>query len=559
MIGVEEGALRTIRGLLQGKPPDGTIPEELGAWEETIKLLYAAYADQGTPGVRAAFHLLVQQDPRLQQVVLGDDRDREPLPRQLRDLLNELPLTDAGQGESIALLYGDTLRYDHSRADWLVWDGVRWSPNLPGTPTQIAKRAARRRLEAAAALPNEGTEDKKKRLEALRWAMQAENLYRIKSALALAQTEQPISATAEKFDLDPWLLACANGIVDLRTGQLRDGQPDDMLTLSTNVPYDPTAYCPRWQQFLQEVFLDDTDLIAFIQRAVGYCLTGSTREQVLFMLWGSGANGKTVFLGVLRGILGEYAANTRFDTFLAEPKAAGASASPDLAALRGARLVTASEVAEGRILNEARLKTITGGDPITARFLHANFFTFVPHLKLWLAVNHKPQVRETEEAIWRRIRLVPFTAYFPPGRADADLPKRLEEEAPGILAWAIEGCLQWQAQGLGQPAAVVKATTAYRAEQDVVGRFLDECTVQAPTATVEVARLYAEYKTWCEANGERPETGNKFGRCMTDRGFQRGKAPTTRRTVYMGVGLLAEGGSEEEAAPQAPHQAPLPL
>ncbi len=560
----DRSALATIRKLLRGEAPNGASPDSFGPdWAETITLLFQAHAQGGTTAVRQAFHQMSRQNPLLPQRVLGSDKEPlEPISEAMAAALNAFPTTDAGQGEAVALLYGDQLRYDHARRRYLVWDHVsRWSPNMEGEPAQFAKITARRRLEAAAR-----HEDDKKRVEIAKWALACENYHRIKAALEMAKTEVPVSTTADQFDHDPWLMACANGVLDLRTGQARPGFPEDMLTLSTNLPYRAEAACPRWLQFLAEVFKEDQELIAFIQRAVGYSLTGSTREQCLFILWGSGANGKSVFLTILRTILGEFATNTPFDTFLeADRTTSGSSPSPDLVALCGARLVTAAEVAEGKRMNEARVKAITGNDPITARDLHAPLFTFTPQFKLWLAVNHKPQISETEEAIWRRIRLIPFTAHFPPGKADPNLVDTLIREAPGILAWAVQGCLQWQQEGLCQPQAVRQATDMYRAEQDVVGRFLDECTVRVPSAWVEASDLYAAYKEWCSTNGEKEKSGTWFGRRITDMGFTRGKEPRTRRTIYEGLGLISQRDGEEPASsatatkPKELHQARMEM
>lgn len=441
--------------------------------------------------------------------------------------LNRYHPTDAGQGEAIAAVYGDRLRYDHTRQRWLIWDGVRWKQDDNAQREALALDVARQRL-AAAAREN----DKEQRNKLARWALASESRQRIDAALHLARICPPISTTHDCFDRDPWLLACKNGVIDLRTGELRPGRQADMLTLSTGVTYEPGARCDRWQQFLAEVFRGDDDLIGFVQRAIGYSLTGDTSEQCLFLCYGTGANGKTVFLTTLRTILGELAINTPFDTFI---ETYDTRIPNDVAALRGARLVTASEVAEGKRLNEGRIKSLTGGDPVTARFLHSEFFTFLPEFKLWLACNHKPVIRGTDEAIWRRVRLIPFTAYFGPDVADPYLADKLAAEAPGILAWAVKGCLAWQRYGLGQAEAVRSATATYRAESDLLAAFLDERTEAEKTATVRAGELYNAYKTWCEANGEHAMTGTAFGRRLTERGYDKVKDRAGWR--YIGLAL----------------------
>ena len=441
--------------------------------------------------------------------------------------LNAYHMTDSGQAEALAAIYGSDLRYDHTRDMWLLWDGVRWRPDIDGQRERLALDVARRRLAASASC-----DDDKTRGALAKWALQSENRQRLESALHLARTKQPITTTHDKLDRDAWRLACANGVLDLRSGELQPGSQADMMTLSTAIAYEPGARCDRWRAFLDEVFKGDSDLIDFIQRAAGYSLTGQTGEQCLFLCYGTGANGKSVFLSTLRLILGEYGINTRFDTFIEERNA---SIPNDVAALRGARLVTASEVAEGKRLNEGRIKSLTGQDPITARFLHGEYFTFQPEFKLWLAANHKPVIRGTDEAIWRRVRLIPFTAYFGPGQADPTLSDKLAAEAPGILAWAVDGCLQWQGAGLGEAQAVKTATATYRAESDLLAGFLDERTARTATATVRAGELYTAYKTWCDGNGEQPMSGQAFGRRVTERGFD--KAKDRGGWWYIGLGL----------------------
>ncbi|MBM3189619.1 MAG: hypothetical protein FJZ90_12955, partial [Chloroflexi bacterium] len=366
--------------------------------------------------------------------------------------LNSLSPTDAGEAEALAIIFGDKLRYDHTSRHWLCWDGVRWKRDEDGEPERLALETARARLAAAAMC---GDADQRQRLAS--WALSCESSYRRKATLEAAESLRPLATTSAQYDTDPWLLACANGVVDLRTGELRPGRPSDMLTKTTGVVYEAGATCERWLRFLEEVFArDKTDedkpdeqqeLVDYIQRAVGYSLTGNTSEQCFFLCHGDGNNGKSVFLETLRSILGEYAQNTAFATFEDQGKG-GRSVPNDLASLHGARLITASEVADNKRLNEARIKSLTGQDPVTARFLFSEFFTFRPAFKLWLAANHKPQIRETTRAIWRRVRLVPFLQHFEPDQ-EPGLLDTLKAEAPGILAWAIAGCLEWQNKRLG--------------------------------------------------------------------------------------------------------------
>jgi putative DNA primase/helicase len=454
---------------------------------------------------------------------------RQPGDIQLQ--LNALPLTDAGQAEAIALLYGDRLRYDCTRKKWLVWDSVRWRLDSDGEAQRLAVKTARDRLTASDRAADNGM-----RQIIAKFAVRAEDDHRIQSGLRVAAIHPSLATDSAAFDRDPWVLVCGNGLVDLQTGILRASNPSDMVSLTTGIPYEAGAACPRWRQFLNEVFLDDQDLIDYIHRAIGYTLSGDTREQCLFICHGSGANGKSVFLSVLREIMGEYGANTCFDTILDHDRG-GRSVPNDVAALRGARLVTASEVKEGARLDEGRIKALTGCDPITARFLFAEYFTYVPAFKLWLAVNHKPTIRGTDEAIWRRIRLIPFNAHFAPDKADPDLTKKLVAEGPGILAWAVQGCLDWLRQGLGIPNAVSAATSTYRVESDLLTGFLSDCVPESPSAQVKASDLYAAYRIWCETNGENAMSCKKFGTHLTERGI--GKEHKKTGSYYTGLGLPA--------------------
>jgi len=514
------------------------LPERIAAGQRNSLLTSVAGSMRRRGASEAAIlaALLVENgdrcDPPLSeqevQIIAHSIADYAPGPSETTPMLPELnrfPTTDAGQGETIAYLYADKLRFDHSRKRWLVWDGARWNMDLDGEPQRLSREAARLRLRAGMDEPGES-----KRKDLLKWATGAEASYRVKCALEAASITAPIYTTSDRFDTDPWLMACANGVVDLRTGELRTARQDDMITMSTRLVFNPRADADRWYQFLDEVFNADEELISFIQRAVGYSLTGLTTEQCFFPCWGKGANGKSVFLQTLRLILGEYAESTPFSTFIDEGRR---DSTNDVAALRSARVVTASEVAEGKSLNEARIKTLTGGDPVTARFLFAEYFTYTPQYKIWLAVNHKPNVRDMSEATWRRVRLIPFTAFFPPGKADTDLPQKLMAEASGILTWAVSGCLMWQTLGLGTAYAVQQATKEYRQEQDEIGQFVDEKCVLDETSEVRAGALYKAYREWCEAGGLKAKNQVIFGTGMKQRFDWR----KDRNTFYLGLRL----------------------
>ena len=445
--------------------------------------------------------------------------------------LDALHRTDAGNGEHFARLYADLIRYDHRRNSWLLWHEHWWSPDDRGAVRRLAKEAARDRYQAAVEIEDLGA-----RASEARFAVASENRGRIDAMLLAARSEPPIADAGRHWNADPWLLGVENGVVDLRTGVLRAGHPADRMTLHTAIAFEPDTSCPRWEQFLDEVFGSDAELIAFITRAVGYSLTGDTREQCLFTCHGSGSNGKSTFLGVLRTLAGEYGTNTPFSTFELHSRSAIPN---DLAALADRRLVTAAETAEGTRLNEARMKALTGGDEVTARFLRREFFTFRPVAKFWLAVNHKPRVTDDSHGFWRRVRLIPFLRRFTDD-GDQDLPAKLEAELPGILAWAVRGALAWQTDGLRPPPAVASATESYRVESDPLADFLDASCIEGAGLEVGAAHAFRAYQSWADEQGlsiRERLTSTAFGTRLADR-YQKRRTKSGR--VYTGVGLISD-------------------
>ena len=449
-----------------------------------------------------------------------------------KDELNTFPLTDAGNAELFANLYGHELRYDHARNRWLIWDKHRWAPDSDGEVHRLAKKAARVRYQAALNI-----EDLDLRGKTASSAVRSESRQRLDACLALARSEHPIADSGMDWDTDPYLLGVANGVVDLRTGLIRPGHPEDRLTMQVPVEYDVKSECPRWEQFLHQVFECDSELIGFMQRAVGYSLTGSVREQVLFLCYGTGSNGKSVFLNMLRHLAGDYAQNIPFTVLELQQRP---SLTNDLAAMAGKRLVTSSETNESTRLNEARIKALTGGDPITARFLYSESFTYEPVAKFWLAVNHLPQVRDDSHGFWRRVRVLPFKALFKGEDADQELALKLSEELPGILNWSVQGALNWQSVGLAPPPAVMTATDAYRKDNDELdGFFTDRCVV-ADGAKVEPGHLFSEYQRWAQEQGilERQRLGSRsFGTRIRERVGD--SVSSNGKRHYLGIGLKA--------------------
>lgn len=446
------------------------------------------------------------------------------------------PLTELGNSERFVALFGDRVRYCHAWGTWLYWTGKQWLEDETGVIRQWAKDTVRAILREAA-----DVDDDEQRRSLAAWARKSERRAMIDAMIYLAQPELPIQPA--ELDADRWLLNCSNGTIDLRTGELREHRRDDYITRLVSVDYDRDAPAPTWERFLAEVMGGSKPLVAFLRRAVGYSLTGDTSERVLLILWGSGANGKTTFSETLRRLLDRYALQTGSDVLMVDRVDRGGGASPDLARLKGARFVIASETDDGRRLAEARVKAMTGREAITARRLYAEPFEFVPEFKVWLATNHKPVIRGADHGIWSRIRLVPFTRTFADGEQDKQLPEKLEAEWPGILAWAVRGCLDWQRDGLGTPEEVRSATDTYRDEMDTIGTFFTECCSEDRTHWAATSALYAAFVAWCHDANERPISKKQFTLRLAERGFEPGRVNAVRG--WIGVGLLSSSDTSD--------------
>ena len=438
-------------------------------------------------------------------------------------------LTDTTNAELLISLYGDRLRYDHRKARWLIWEQHYWLSDATNAVGRCAVEAARTRYKWAVEI-----EDLELRSRTAKWAVSCENRPRIEACLAVASFLEPIADAGYTWDTDPWLLGCMNGVVDLKIGELRPGRPEDRITMNTGIAFDPDAQCPRWLQYLDEVF-GDPELIDWLWRALGYSLSGDTSEQCVFMGYGSGSNGKGTLVGAVRASMGDYAWDAPFSTFELHQRSGIPN---DLATLEFRRFVSSSETNDNTRLNEARVKALSGQDPITARFLHREFFSFEPHLKLWLFVNHKPRVTDDSYAFWRRVRLIPFVRQFAGDAVDRNLKGKLRAEAPGILAWLVRGCLEWQQKTLApMPRSVEAATQAYRAESDVLAGFISDRCVEHPQAAAKAADLYKAYRDWAEAEGikERDReylTATAFGRRLGER---YDKVRASGGMVYRGI------------------------
>lgn len=441
------------------------------------------------------------------------------------------PTTETGDAEFFAACNADTVHYDHRRGRWLLFNGNVWEPQTNGEVARLAREAVRARQRSAV-----GDKDR------MRWAIGGEARNRQTNLLALAQSIVPIADAGDSWDHDPWLLGAPNGVIDLRTGTLRPGRPEDLITMRVRAPFDGGATCPLYDKTVAEIFEGNPDLIGYFNRYVGYSLTGDCREESLAFCWGDGANGKGTLMNTLGWLFGDYADDLPFSAFELHSRSGIPN---DIAKIVNKRFITASETGETQRLNEARVKALTGRDPITARFLHKEFFTFQPVAKFWLATNHKPDVRDDSEGFWRRLHLIPFAASFI-GREDKTLKDRLRTEGAGILARAVRGCLAWQQEGLNAPEIVREATKTYRADSMPLARFLDECCVVQDGARATFGDTFKAYVKWCSNNPRDGRMGrHEFGDALHQR-FTKDER-NSQRVTFVGVGILdlfREGGGE---------------
>ncbi len=424
----------------------------------------------------------------------------------------EYPLSHYGNTARFVTAHANDLRYDAARGCYLYYDGMRFAPDTVGQVHQLAQAIIKANRADAIAEP-----DLERQRRLFRWADKCESQSATDQVMSLAKSHPSIARTPADWDANPDVANAQNGIIDLRDGSLSPHDRDAHHTKLIPIAYDPTAACPRWDAFLTRV-VPDPLVRTLLQVAAGYSLTGHTSEQVLMLLLGIGRNGKSVFINTLRQLAGEYAVSADFETFL-DRGTAGGAARGDLARLHGARIVTTSEAGEGKRLNESLIKSITGGDTITARFLYAREFEFIPQFMIWMAANHRPVIKGSDDGIWRRFLLVPFTVQIPADEVDKSLPDALKAELPGILAWAVRGAMQWYREGLVVPAVVRAATDAYREESDTLAEFIEECCHVRADTRAQAGDLYLAYTRWVEPRGETPMTNTAFGRKLTDRGI----------------------------------------
>jgi putative DNA primase/helicase len=448
--------------------------------------------------------------------------------------LTKFRYTDTGNAERLVARHGENFRYLHDAKSWLHWDGKRWNPDQ----TAEIHRAAKDTIHAMHVATSRLDDDMRPKFA--KWVAQSESRAARENMVALAQKEPEYSALSSQFDTDPMLLNVLNGTIDLQTFELRPHRREDLLTKRCPVKFDPVAECPRWRSFLQELFPSQPDLIEFLQRSVGYSLTGDTEEQCFWLLIGVGKNGKSKFLDAIQFLLGDYAIATSFDTFAFKKDGAGINPRDGMASLVASRFVRASESDEGKRLSEAQIKALTGGERIRTARMYQDDFDYKPSFKIWLSTNHEPAIRGTDDGIWRRVNRVNFNVVISEEKRDRQLGPKLEAEASGILNWALDGLKGYRSRGLGVPKIVIEATTKYRAEQNLVGRFLEDCTEKASDLDlVDATVLFQSFKNWAKDNSEFPLSNKKFG--MEAKKLLGHKRANTG-TVYLGIKMKSVGG-----------------
>lgn len=435
---------------------------------------------------------------------------------------------DTGNAQRFTDLFGEFVRYSYVRKNWFYYDGKLWQLDQLGKTKSLVDKVLEEMKKEPVLKSDEVSEEdaiknKQRHIKYSRGSNGKNNM--------LKESQHLLPVSPDAFDNDTHLLNVQNGYIDLKTGELHEHDKEKYFTKISSVEYTDTIDCPLWIEFLNQIFDGNQDLIDYMQRAVGYSLSGSTEEQMMFILHGFGRNGKSVFLDIITEMLGTYTTNIQPQSIMVKHQTN--SASPDIAKLDGARFVTTTEPNDGMRFDEGLIKQLTGGDKVTARFLHENEFEFTPQFKLWMATNHKPIIRGTDDGIWRRMAIIPFTVQIPLSKVDRNLKYKLRREMTAILNWAVEGYAEWQRIGLAEPQTVKDQRGDYRKEMDPIETFIDECCVRDEGERVKASDLYSIYNSWAQENRQYQMSSTKFGREMSNK-FQK---ITSNGVHYIGLRL----------------------
>lgn len=439
---------------------------------------------------------------------------------------------DTGNAERFTSLHGEILRYSYTRKNWYFYDSKKWVTDQEGKVKTMADEVLEKMKSERIFIPDDGDEEEIKK--AFHRHVKSTRNHNGKTNM-IKESEHLLPIKTESFDNDQHLFNVQNGYINLRKGALKDHDKDKYFTKISNVEYTDKADCPLWDEFLNTIFDGDASLINYIQRAVGYSLSGSTEEQVMFVLHGNGRNGKSVFLDIVTDLFGSYSTNIQPQAIMVKQNQGGA-ANPDIAKLAGARLVTTVEPNEGERFDEGLIKQMTGGDRITARFLYEDEFEYTPQFKIWMATNHKPLIRGTDDGIWRRLAIVPFTVQIPENKVDKKLTHKLRREINAILHWAVEGYLMWQHSGLQEPQCIKDQRSEYRTEMDSIEAFIQECCTLDNHVSTQASTIFQAYKDWANMNNQYMMSSTKFGREISKR-FVKFRS---NGTYYKGVEVRKE-------------------
>lgn len=453
------------------------------------------------------------------------DKDREkPKPPRTWD--------DMGNAQRFLDHYGDVVRYSYIDKLWYFYNGAYWEPDDQGLVEKLADATVKAMDdEKLHVWPGLKEDDAVKKWN--KFKSRSRNNRSKKNMLE--EVKHHVAVMHGDFDQEKMLLNTISGYVDLNSGILKDHDREKMFSQITAAEYTDHIDAPEWDKFLHQIFADDEELIHYIQKAVGYSATGSTKEQVMFILYGNGRNGKSIFINTISDILGTYAKTMNVSSIMVHSN--NGSANSDIARLEGARLVISSEANEGSRLDEGLVKQMTGGDKMVARHLYASEFEFTPEFKLWMATNHKPLIRGTDDGMWRRIMLIPFPVQIPANKVDKELKYKLEREGSGILNWIVQGAMMWQSEGLNPPQIVTNASKEYRDEMDVISFFVSECCEVGEGYQAPAGELFDKYKRWADESSEYSMAKQKFGREMSKR-FE--KKRDMHGIYYQGLKLLTD-------------------
>jgi len=429
-------------------------------------------------------------------------------------------LTDVGNAQRFKDMYGNIVKYIPEPKQFAIYNGKYWVISYKGEIERMARMVFKTIKEEALKV-----QDSVKRQALIKHANKSESEQRLKAMINLLKSEENIAMSITEFDKDPKMLNCNNGTINLRTGQLMPHQAENYFMKIINVDYNQNAQCPMFISFLNKIFKNNDRVIGYLKRVIGYSLAGLTNEQCLFILQGVGSNGKSVLIDVLRALFNNYSCNAEFKTFT---KQASQSIRNDVARMANARFVTAVEGDKKASLDESLIKAMTGGDTITARFLHKEFFDYEPTFKIFLVTNFLPKISNSGHSIWRRIKIINFDVIISKAEQDKDLTNKLKTELSGILNWAIEGCLEWQKSSLKEPQEVTNAVNKYKTSVDSANVFVKNCCILSPQSNVQFSHIYKDYCEWCEDNLYDTVPAKEFAHvllennCVSYRGYQNG-------------------------------------